>query len=261
MSRLFCNGIEADAAILAAALVNYGHFTSLQVRGGAVQGLDLHLARLQTGTEALFGSALDGDAVRRWMRQALDATGVVDASLRITVFSRHFNFRDPLAAVPVDVLIAVAAPVVLNAPRSVRSVVWQRDQPALKHVGTFGLFAQRRAAMAAGADDALFLTHEALVSEGSTWNLALHDGRQLIWPEAAALRGTAEALLQAHWPGAQVVRPLAAGELSGMQAALACNASGVWALSAIDGHVLPGSLALAEQARALLAGVPWQPLA
>lgn len=260
MSRLFCNGIEADAAVLAAALVNYGHFTSLQVRSGAVQGLDLHLQRLRAGTVALFGSALDIDPVRCWMAQALDATGVADASLRVTVFSRHFNFRDPLAAVPVDVLIAVAAPVALNAPRSVRSVVWQREQPELKHVGTFGLFAQRRAAMAAGVDDALFLTADARVSEGSTWNLAVHDGQQLIWPEAPALRGTAEALLQACWPRPQVMRPLASSEMAGMQAALACNASGVWALSAIDGHVLPGSVALAEQARALLAGVPWQPL-
>ena len=70
------------------------------------------------------------------------------------------------------------------------SVRYQRELPALKHVGTFGLFQQRREAMAAGFDDALFLNEEGLVSEGSTWNLALHDGRQLVWPQAAALRGT-----------------------------------------------------------------------
>ena len=35
MNRLFCNGEPADAALLSAALVNYGHFTSLQVRAGA----------------------------------------------------------------------------------------------------------------------------------------------------------------------------------------------------------------------------------
>lgn len=261
MSHLFCNGVEADGSAMAAALVNYGHFTSMQVRGGAVKGLDLHLARLQAGTDALFGCALDAGAVRGWMQQALDAVGVVDASMRVTVFSRHFNFRDPLAAVPVDVLVAVAAPVQLDCPRRVRSVVWQREQPALKHVGTFGLFVQRCMAMAAGADDALFLTSSDLVSEGTTWNLALHDGQQLIWPEAPALRGTAEALLQAHWPGPQVVRPLAVAEVKRMRAALACNASGIWALTAIDGFELPGSVELAEQGRAVMADVPWNVLA
>ncbi|MNI83795.1 hypothetical protein D3C73_1406390 [compost metagenome] len=88
----------------------------------------------------------------------------------------------------------------------------------------------------------------------------MHDGEQLIWPQAPALRGTAETLLQAGWVGEQQIRPLQLNELAGMQAAFACNASGLWALDAIDGHVLPGSQALAEQGRAVLARVPWQPL-
>lgn len=255
-----CNGRPADPASLAAALVNYGHFTSLQARASAVQGLDLHLERLRHGTQALFGSALDGAQVQDWMMQALDAAGRVDASMRVSVFSRHFDFRDPLAAVPVDVLVAVSAPVELRQPRAVCSVRYQRELPALKHAGTFGLFQQRREAMAAGFDDALFLGPDDRVSEGTTWNLALHDGRALVWPQAAALRGTAEALLRQHWHGPQDVRPVPAVELDTAQAAFACNASGIWPLSAIDGRALPGSAALAEQGRAVLAQVPWQPL-
>ncbi|WP_216074080.1 hypothetical protein, partial [Acinetobacter baumannii] len=73
----------------------------------------------------------------------------------VTVYSRRFDFRNPLAAVPVDVLVAVSAPVALVAPKRVRSVVWQREMPQIKHVGTFGLFAERRAAMAEGFDDVL----------------------------------------------------------------------------------------------------------
>lgn len=257
---LNCNGAPADAALLASALVNYGHFTSLQVRAGAVQGLALHLARLQEGTAALFGSTLDTAQVQQWMAQAVQAAGVADASLRVTVFSRAFNFRDPLASVPVDVLVAVSAPVQLDSPRRVRSVQAVRDWPALKHVGTFGLFAQRRAALAAGFDDALLVGPEGCIREGTTWNLAVHDGQQLIWPQAPALRGTAEALLQAHWPGPQDVRPLALADLATAKAAFACNASGLWALEAIDGCELPGSRALAEQGRAVLAGVAWQML-
>ncbi|WP_295517094.1 aminotransferase class IV family protein [uncultured Stenotrophomonas sp.] len=255
---VLCNGRPAQVEDLLPALVNYGHFTSMQVRGHAVQGLALHLARLSQATSELFGSALDVMQVQAWMAQALQQAGQGDASLRVTVYSRHFDFRNPLAAVPVDVLVAVSAPVALVAPKRVRSVAWQRELPQIKHVGTFGLFAERRAAMAAGFDDVLFVSAAGEISEGSTWNLALHDGERLLWPQAPALRGTAEALLQRHWQGAQATQPLRLAELAGVKAAFACNASGLWALDAIDGQVLPGSQALAEQGRAVLAGVPWQ---
>ena len=260
MSLLTCNGRIANGADLAPALVNYGHFSSLQVRDGAVQGLALHLQRLAHGTEALFGSTLDTAQVRQWMAQALQQAGMPCASLRVTVFSSRFSFREPLAAVPVDVLVAVAPPVTLQAPARVRSVRWQREWPALKHVGTFGLFAQRRAAMAAGFDDALLLDAQGRLSEGTTWNLAVQRDGQLLWPQADALRGTTEALLQAGWPGPSRWQALALDELGSVDAAFACNASGIWPLAAIDGHVLAGSSALAGQARAVLAAVPWNPL-
>ena len=255
-----CNGRPAQVEDLLPALVNYGHFTSMQVRGHAVQGLELHLERLSQATRELFGSELDVAQVQAWMAQALQQAGQGDASLRVTVYSRHFDFRAPLVAVPVDVLVAVSAPVALTAPKRVRSVIWQRELPQIKHVGTFGLFAERRAAMAAGFDDVLFVSAGGEISEGSTWNLALHDGERLIWPQALALRGTAEALLQRHWPGAQATQPLRLAELTGVKAAFACNASGLWALEAIDGQVLPGSQALAEKGRAVLAGVGWDRL-
>ncbi|MBH1587505.1 aminotransferase class IV family protein [Stenotrophomonas maltophilia] len=255
-----CNGRAAQVEDLLPALVNYGHFTSLQVRGGAVQGLDLHLARLSQATRELFGSELDTVQVQAWMAQALQQSGQADASLRVTVYSRRFDFRNPLAAVPVDVLVAVSAPVTLTVAKRVRSVAWQRELPQIKHVGTFGLFAERRAAMAEGFDDVLFVTADAGVSEGSTWNLAVHDGERLLWPQAPALRGTAEALLKQHWPGPQASQPLRLADLAGLKAAFACNASGLWALEAIDGHVLAGSQALAEQGRAVLAAVAWDKL-
>ena len=163
-----CNGRAAQVEDLLPALVNYGHFTSLQVRDSAAQGLDLHLARLSQATRELFGSKLDTAQVRGWMAQALRQAGLADASLRVTVYSRRFDFRNPLAAVPVDVLVAVSAPVTLTASKRVRSVAWQRELPQLKHVGTFGLFAERRAAMADGFDDVLFVTADGEVSEGST---------------------------------------------------------------------------------------------
>lgn len=262
MDALFCNGRPAGVPDLAAALTNYGHFTSLQVRAGAVQGLDLHLARLQQGSLELFGSALDLAQVRDWMAEALRATGRDDASLRVTVFSRQFDFRNPLREVALDVLVAVGSPVAIGPqPRGVRTARFRRDTPQIKHVGTFPLFQQRRAAMRDGFDDVLFVDTDGCISEGSTWNIVFHDGSQLVWPQAPALRGTAEALLRQGWGGPQRECPVMLDGLDRFGAAIACNASGLWPLASIDGQALAGSQALYEQARRVLDSVPWEPLA
>ncbi len=262
VNQMFCNGRPADTASLAPALVNYGHFTSMQVRDHAVQGLGLHLNRLAEATQRLFGVRLDTAQVQRWMAEALVQVGGADASLRVTVFSPAFDFRAPLQPVPVDVLVAVSPPVTLTTARSVRTVRYQRDMPDVKHVGTFGLFAQRRAAMEAGFDDALFISPRGRVSEGTTWNLAVLHERKLIWPDADAdaLRGTTEALVQMSWRGSQNRQPLTLRQLDEVEAAFACNATGVWALSAIDGRPLPRSEALAGEGREALAKARWEPL-
>ncbi|MGB3394509.1 MAG: aminotransferase class IV [Stenotrophomonas sp.] len=264
MSRLFCNGEPADAALAGAALVNYGHFTSLQVRAGAAQGWALHLQRLQQGTRELFDTALDEAQLREWLRQALARCGMPDASLRITVFSRGFDFRQPLRAVPVDVLIGVGAPATPPAVgRAVVPVRYQREMPHLKHVGTFPLFHHRRVAMRQGFDDALFVDAAGRVSEGSTWNLAFLDGDDVLWPQAAALRGTAERLLAAGLERqgmAQSWREIPLQALPGISAAVACNATGLWPLTRIGEYGLARSDVLLQRLQQVLAQEPWLPL-
>src|SRR5262245_33519000 len=73
----------ADLHVL--ATVNYGHYTTMQVRGRRVRGLGLHLARLDAATRELFGAPLEHGRVRERLRHALDRD---DASVRITVFGR-----------------------------------------------------------------------------------------------------------------------------------------------------------------------------
>lgn len=258
---VYCNGHRASADELAGALVNYGHFTSLQVRGGAVQGLDLHLRRLRQGTDELFGSTLDGTQVQAWMQAALQAEGVADASLRVTVFSRAFDFRQPLQPVPVDVLVAVAPPASAPAsPRRVCSVHYQREQPHLKHVGTFALFQHRRQALQAGFDDALFVDAHGLVSEGTTWNVAFARNGEVVWPQAPALRGTHERLLQAGWGGAPRLEAVSLEQLGGFDAAIGLNATGVWPIAGIDGYRFAESEALGRRAGEILAAQAWTAL-
>jgi len=264
VSRLFCNGEPLDAALAGAALVNYGHFTSMQVRGGAVQGWALHLQRLQQGTRELFDAALDEAQLRAWLRQALARCGMQDASLRITVFSRDFDFRQPLRAVPVDVLVAVSGPATAPAvARTALPVHYERESPHIKHVGTFPLFHHRRQAMRTGFDDALFVDMAGNVSEGSTWNLALWDGACVTWPQAAALRGVTEQLLGAGLEAlgqAQCRRCIALDALAAFTGAVACNATGLWPLGRIGGQAFTQSEELLQQLRQAKAQAPWQPL-
>ena len=157
MHTALLNGQPASADDLRAlALTNYGHYSSMRVSNGAVQGLELHERRLQTGTLELFDSALDFAIVREHMRAAVAATP--DCTLRATVFSRSFDYRKPAGSFAAEVLISLSPP----APSSertlrVKSFEFQRPLPHIKHVGTFPLFHYRRHALGQGYDDALFV--------------------------------------------------------------------------------------------------------
>lgn len=195
--RASLNGEPADAdAWRALASTNYGHFTAMQVRDGTVAGLDLHLQRLQEATRQLFGTALDVERLRAWLRAIVDGAPAA-LSLRISVFSQAMNRDRPGDAMATDVLIAAGpAREVPRQPIRVGSVVYQRDAPRIKHLGTFGLFQQKRLAQLRGLDDALFVGNDGSVSEGSIWNIGFFDDDGVVWPDAPMLRGIAMQLLQ-----------------------------------------------------------------
>ena len=83
MTPAFLNGKLATVENLRAlALSNYGHFTSMQVRNGAVQGRELHVRRLEDATQALFGTSLDGASALQQAAHALASAGLRDAVRR-----------------------------------------------------------------------------------------------------------------------------------------------------------------------------------
>ncbi|HHW4678537.1 MAG TPA: aminotransferase class IV family protein [Xylella sp.] len=265
MTLILYNGVPASTTQLAAlALVNYGHFTTLQVRGGAARGLELHFCRLERATERLFGSAFDRGVLRAQLRAGLEAFGQADATMRITVYAAAFDFRYPLRSVPVDTLLAVSLPSVLpKVGVRVRSIRFVRPLYDLKHVGTFPLFALRRDALAAGFDDVLFVHADGRMLEGSVWNLGFWDGQCVTWPEGPALPGTQQAVLRSGLEQlgvSQIVRPLRHADLGSFVAAFLCNARGQQPLSAIDKHVYSVSEAPISLLEDALATQPWQPL-
>lgn len=251
----------------ALAQVNYGHFTSLQVRGGCTQGLDLHLARLGRGNAELFDAPLDEPRLRAWMAQAAAAQSG-DCSLRVTVFARGFDHRQPLRPLQPDVLVSATAPVPpLDRPIRVRSAPFVRPFPHLKHVATFPLFQHRRLALQAGFDDALFVEGAgdgARVVEGTVWNIGFRDGQGITWPEGPALRGTGEQLLRAGLEALgcpQQVRPVTLAEVGSFAAAFAVNANGLQRIAAIDAVEFGASPGLDALLASAAAQAPWQPLA
>ncbi|WP_062353214.1 aminotransferase class IV family protein [Pseudoxanthomonas mexicana] len=266
MIPAFLNGRPATADDLRAlALANYGHFTSMQVRDGAVQGRALHRQRLEEATLALFGTTLDGDNALKLAAQAMDHAGLRDASVRITVFSTRFDYRDPSRNVVPDVLVTLSPAASAGKPAlRVKSYPFVRPLPQYKHVGTFPLFHYRRQALADGYDDALFVDPAGQVVEGSIWNLGLWDGQAIVWPAGPALRGTTERLLRAALDQAGVLQRVATvrlDELGDFRAAFACNASGLQPIVMADAVAWGADTALMAQLDDVLEAAPRASLA
>ncbi|HST28768.1 MAG TPA: aminotransferase class IV, partial [Rudaea sp.] len=218
---------------------NYGHFTALRVEDGCVRGLDLHLDRLQAATRELFGSELDRERVRGYLRHVISgATGAW--SLRVNVFAHSLDREHMERTMDVDVLVgASSAPVPATQPLRVKSFVYAREAPSIKHVGTFGLFHHRRLARQAGFDDALFVDANGRISEGSIWNIGFVncDGA-VVWPQAPQLDGVGMRLVDAGLASQGLrsrTRPVHLGELAMFRAAFFSNANTpVRAIAAID---------------------------
>lgn len=262
MQVAFVNGEPAGVDDLRAlALTNYGHFTSMQVRDRAVRGLDLHLARLRDATRELFGVELDEASVLDTMRCTLDAAGG-DCSLRVTVFSRGFDYRKPALPVALDVLTSISPPAnAPSAPIRVRSFEFVRPLPQFKHVATFPLFHYRRQALLAGFDDALFVDAQQHVVEGSVWNIGFWDGQGVVWPEGPALRGTMERLLQRGLEAlgvAQRTAVVSLEEAAGFGGAFAANATGTQPIASIDAREFADSADVVRHVQQVLQVEPWQ---
>ncbi len=185
------NGHAASAEELAPlAFAGYAHFTAMQVRGGRVRGLDLHLERLRSASVELFGRALPDDRVRTCLRAALQATGPADLSLTATMYPPAGESMVTGSSEP-ELLVrtgpAASGP---QGPLTLAVVEYERVLPAVKHVGEIAKTYFPRQAVRQGFDDAAFVDRRGRLSEGSIWNLAFWDGAAVVWPEAEMLSGT-----------------------------------------------------------------------
>jgi branched-subunit amino acid aminotransferase/4-amino-4-deoxychorismate lyase len=191
------NGQTANADDLAPlAFAGYAHFTAMQVRGGKVRGLDLHLERLRGASMELFGRALPDDQVRSHLRVALKDSPV-DLSLLATVYSPAGEFTVAGADVELEMLVrtgpAASGP---KGPLALATVEHERVVPGVKHVGEVAKTYFLRHAVQQGFDDAAFVDRRGRLSEGTIWNLAFWDGTAVVWPKAEMLVGTTMSIVR-----------------------------------------------------------------
>jgi branched-subunit amino acid aminotransferase/4-amino-4-deoxychorismate lyase len=222
------------------ALVNFGHFTSMQVRRGRVRGLELHLRRLTGATRELFDTDLDPDLVRVYVRRAL--ADVAAASVRVNVFAPGTGTGAGAGTGTgdaVSVLVAIRPPVEPPAmPQRLLSVPYQRPVPHLKHVGGFGQIYYGRVAARQGYDDALLTDPSGTISETGVANIGFFDGTGVGWPDAPCLAGiTMQLLVDGGLPGRR--RPVSLADLPTFAGAFVANANGIAPVRGIDDLSLP----------------------
>jgi branched-subunit amino acid aminotransferase/4-amino-4-deoxychorismate lyase len=241
----------------ALALVNYGHFTSLQVENGGVRGLSHHLDRLVRDCHAVFSADLDREQVRSYIRDEVDRSGKSSLGLRVTVFDPALDMGRPSRPATPSILVSVrpAAPASLP-PLRIQAAPYLRELPSVKHIGLFGALTQRRDAQINGFDDALFIDHSGFISEGPTWNIGFHDGERVIWPSAETLPGVTMRLLkQVH--DQTVTAPVHLRDVPQMRAAFATNVTiGVRPVALIDSVTLPVDADILKTLRAEYNEIP-----
>jgi branched-subunit amino acid aminotransferase/4-amino-4-deoxychorismate lyase len=253
LPRIEVNGHPATAEELShPALVNYGHFTAMQVRGGRTRGIDLHLARLDSANNVLFGAGLDAQLVRERIRHALG--DIQDAAVRVSVFWPD-GHDGP------SIMVVVRPPVdPPSAPQSLQTAIYQRPVPHVKHLGGFGQIYYGRRASRAGFDEALLVDADGVISEGSITNLGCYDGTSVIWPDAPALDGITMLLLEQALPAQGVPSrrgPVRIADLESYATVFVTNSRGVAAVSRVNELRLPVSADFMKTVVHAYESVPW----
>jgi branched-subunit amino acid aminotransferase/4-amino-4-deoxychorismate lyase len=246
------DGEEPTVGDLAhAAMVNYGHFTAMQVRAGAVRGLDKHLVRLQTAHAELFGTELDLQRVRHFMRLA--AAEQPDSYLRVTVFEAEPG--TPL------VMTILRPPIEANlTPQTLLPVTYSRPFAHIKHVGSFAQILHSVDAERQGFDDALLVAEDGRICETTIANIGFIDGTNLVWPNGPALHGITWQILDERLtadPIATSRAPLTLGTVGAFDGAFITNSVGIAPVGKLGPHDYRDGSGVLTRVIAAYETAPW----
>jgi branched-subunit amino acid aminotransferase/4-amino-4-deoxychorismate lyase len=235
------------------AMLQYGHFTAMQVRDRRARGVELHLRRLDAATRELFGVGIDGELVRDRIRHAL--ADDIDASVRVYVV---------LTGARPSIMVSVKPPGgVPSDPQRLQSVPYQRALAHIKHLGDFGQSHFGRVARNNGFDDALLVGSGGLMAETASANIGFLAGSTVVWPDGPLLHGITMQLLDRVLAERGVPSrraPLRPADAASYEGVILANARGIAAVDRIDEVAVPVD---AERVRALVAiyeSVEWDPI-
>ncbi len=209
----------------------YGLIETMRVRDGRIPFLDRHLARLARSVRELGLPKPKQDVAAL----VTPFAGTGDAVLRVEVL-------DGRASVTVRELPALEPPAVITAS--------EPHHPYPHKTTERDSFADAAVeAEVAEADDALLLTHEGWVAEGTTWNLFWWDGDSLRTPalDTGILPGVGRARVMQLERVVEGCYPR--GALDGKSLFLTNAVRGVVPIASLDGAAVPMHPHAAELAR------------
>lgn len=209
----------------------YGLIETMRVRNGRIPLLPRHLARLERSLRELGLSRPSQDLAA--LVTPFSATG--DAVLRVEV-------RDGRASVTVRALPPMDAPVVITASQPHRPYPHKTtDRACFLDAGD--------EAERAKADDAVLLTHDGFVAEGTVWSVFWWDGEALRTPtlDLGILPGIGRARVL-ELAGRVDQGRFAREQLVGRSLFLTNAVRGVVAIASLDGSAAPPDLRTAELA-------------
>jgi branched-chain amino acid aminotransferase len=196
--RLIGMGSPALSVMDRGFLYGDGIYETLRSYDGAIFKAREHWARLRASARGL-GIAIpySDERLSRAARELLRADGLADAVLRLTVSrgpARSLGFDPALAVRPTVVLVAFPAPVYPERFYSrgmtvliarTRRMPSQAVNPACKSTNNLNNILAKREALAARADEALFLNLHGEVAEGTATNVFFRRGDVLYTPSLA----------------------------------------------------------------------------
>ena len=245
--------VDADAARISpfdhGLLVGDGVFETLRVYGGTPFAWRRHHERLAASATGLGLAVPDSAALRRAADAVLDANGLSEARLRITVTGGPSPLGSERGADGPTVIVAASEVRPWPRVEAVVTVPWPRtDRGATAGLKTISYAENVRAlahAQAQGASEAIFLNTRDELCEATGSNVFVVAGRRVSTPPGSSgcLLGVTRALVVELGPsvGIDVVEStLAPNALATAdEAFLTSSTREVQAISQVDGVALP----------------------